>query len=151
MLTIYLNPSRILALLLLFMHLLCLLLIWLIPLPLWLKLMTIPALLLSAAFYLKRDALLTSRDSTLALQLHSDCQCEIQNRQGEWEDAELLGTSFVAPYLAVLNFKVENKRLPKHIVIFPDAVDSEHFRQLRVLLRWKCNRFPRTGLHPVSK
>ena len=151
MLTIYFKSSRTLAALLLCMHFFSLLLIWFIPFPLWLKLLISPVLFASAAFYLQRDALLTLQNSTLALQIHSDCQCEIQNRQGEWEDAVLLGTSFVAPYLTVLNFKMADKRMRKHIVIFPDTVDSEHFRQLRVLLKWKCNRFPRAeSTHATS-
>lgn len=151
MLTIYFQSSKALAALLVFMHLLSLLLVWLMPLPLWFQLPISSVLLVSATFYLKRDALLTAQNSTIALQVHSDCQCEIQNRLGEWEDVELLGTSFVAPYLTVLNFKIAGKRLAKHVVIFPDAVDSEHFRQLRVLLKWKCNRFPReASTHPVS-
>jgi len=151
MLTLCFKSSKVLAALLLFMHFLSLLLAWLMPLPFWFKLLISPALLASGAFYVKRDALLTAPDSTIALQVHSDCQCEIQNRQGEWVDAELLGTSFVAPYLTVLNFKIAGKRLAKHVVIFPDAVNSEHFRQLRVLLKWKCNRFPREGnSHSIS-
>ena len=143
MLTIHLQSSKAFAALLVFMHLLSLVLVWFIPIPLWFKVLISPALLVSVAFHLKRDALLTSKDSIMALQVHSDCQCEIQNRAGQWKDVELLGTSFVAPYLTVLNFKIADTRMTKHIVIFPDAVDSEQFRQLRVLLKWKCNRFPR--------
>ena len=100
-------------------------------------------LLASAVFYFKRDGLLALPNSIIALHVHSDCQCEVKIKQGEWIEAELLGTSFVAPYLTVLNFKVPGKRLAWHSVIFPDAVDREDFRQLRVLLKWKCNRFPR--------
>lgn len=152
MLTIRFKSSKVLAALLLFMHFSSLLLIWLMPLSLWVKLLISPALLASAVFYLKRDALLTFQNSTIALQVHSDCQCEIQNQQGEWEDAELLGTSFVAPYLTVLNFKIAGKHNAKHVVIFPDAIDSEQFRKLRVLLKWKCNRFPRKESdHSISK
>ena len=125
------------------MHFFCILLVWLMPLPFWLMGITSIVLLASAVFYFKRDGLLAFPHSIIALQVHSDCQCEIKSRQGEWIEAELLGTSFVAPYLTVLNFKVAGKRLARHIVIFPDAVDSEDFRQLRVLLKWKCNRFPR--------
>ena len=151
MLTIHFQSSKVFAALLVFMHLLSLVLVWFIPLPLWFKLFISPVLLVSVAFHLKRDALLASQDSAIALQVHSDCQCEIQSRAGQWEDAELLGTSFVAPYLTVLNFKISGKHMAKHIVIFPDAVDSEQFRQLRVLLKWKCNRFPREqGAHSIS-
>lgn len=143
MLTIYFKSSRILATLLILIHALSLLLIWIMLISFWLKLFISPVLLVSVVFYLRRDALLTLQDSSIALQIHSDCQCEIQNYLGEWVDATLLGTSFVSPYLTVLNFSMEGKFRVKHIAILPDAVNSELFRQLRVLLKWKCNRFPR--------
>ncbi|TCV90214.1 protein YgfX [Sulfurirhabdus autotrophica] len=142
MLNINLKQSRILALMLLFMHSFCILLVWLMPLPFWVKLTGSLILIVSAAFYLQRDALLTFPQSIVALQVDSDCRSEIQSKQGDRITAELMGTSFVAPYLTVLNFKTAEKRFAQHVVIFPDAINREDFRQLRVLLRWKCNQFP---------
>jgi toxin CptA len=55
-------------------------------------------------------------------------------------EASLLGTSFVSPYLAVLNLKPGNSRLARHIVLLPDSLEKEEFRQLRVLLRWKFKK-----------
>jgi toxin CptA len=67
----------------------------------------------------------------------------------------ILGSSFVAPYLTVLELRPLEpsagssgtgirewwrkrwKHRPRSVVILPDAIDAEAFRQLRVLLRWK--------------
>lgn len=55
----------------------------------------------------------------------------------------LLGSSFVAPYLTVLELKplgfqkLWQRFSPRSVVILPDGIDKEEFRQLRVLLRWK--------------
>ena len=49
----------------------------------------------------------------------------------------ILDSIFVAPYLAVLNLKLQNKFLGGSAVILPDSIDGGEFRRLRVLLRWK--------------
>ena len=55
----------------------------------------------------------------------------------------LLGSSFVEPYLTVLELKplepLKSWRRfsSRSVVILPDGIDAEGFRQLRVLLRWK--------------
>ena len=143
MLKIDIKASGVLAAILGSVHIFSLVLLWAVPLPFWAKLVFSAILMGSAIYSIKRNALLAFQKSIIALQLHSDCKCEIQKREGGWVEAELLGTSFVAPYLTLLNFKLPGKRFTQHIVILPDAVDSELFRQLRVLLKWKCNRFPR--------
>jgi toxin CptA len=54
-----------------------------------------------------------------------------------------LGSSFVAPYLTVLELKplgaggLWQRFRTRSVVILPDGIDAEEFRQLRVLLRWK--------------
>ena len=143
MLKIDIMPSGMLATILGSVHLFNLALLWVVPFPLWVKLAFSTIIMGSAIYSIKRNALLAFQESIIAFQLDSDCKCEIQKRGGKWVEAELLGTSFVAPYLTLLNLKFPGKRFTQHIIILPDAVDTELFRQLRVLLKWKCNRFPR--------
>jgi toxin CptA len=113
--------------------------IWLLPLALWLKLLVGLAVAASLAFYGARDGWRVLGQSVVAVRLRSDCRCEIETRRGPWREARLLGSSYVSPYLSVLNLRLDGHVLARHVVILPDAVDGEGFRRLRVLLKWKCN------------
>ena len=140
MLTIAIKPSRMLAAILAIMHLLSLALVWIMPFSIWASVTISVMIMISAYHSFERDVLLRLQESIIALQLHSDCRCELQVRQGDWVGASLLGTTFVTPFLTVLNFKLLEQRFARHVVLLPDSLDNEQFRQLRVLLKWKCNR-----------
>lgn len=136
-LTIAVGSSRLLAGVLAGMHAFAAALFWLAPLPHWLAVLLMPVFLGSAWHTLRRDGFRTWRHSLIALRLDADGRCEFQTRAGAWREAALLGSSFVAPYLTVLNLKPAGDRLAKHLVILPDAVDAEDFRRLRVWLKWR--------------
>lgn len=108
-----------------------------VPLPQWLAMAIFPLLAGSAWFYSRRDGLRRSPASLVALRLHADRRCEFRTRGGDWQEAELLGSSFVAPYLTVLNLRPLDRRLVRHLVILPDALPSDDFRRLRVWLKWR--------------
>ncbi|MDD5331096.1 MAG: hypothetical protein PHX38_13925, partial [Sulfuricella sp.] len=124
-LTIAVGPSRRLAGLLGGMHVFAAAMCWLVPVPPWLAVSAMPLLLGSAAHVLRRDGFRVSPRALITLRIDADCRCEYQSRSGEWRDAELLGTSFVSPYLAVLNLKPADGRFAKHLVILPDAVNAD--------------------------
>lgn len=138
-LTIAVGPSRRLAGLLAGMHGFAAVMLWLTPLPHWLAALLMPLLLGSAWHTLRRDGFRSQRHSLIALRLDADGGCKFQTRTGTWHEAALLGSSFVAPHLTVLNLKPAGGRLVKHLVILPDAVDAEEFRRLRVWLEWRCS------------
>jgi toxin CptA len=140
MLNVSLKASRALAVLLFAMHALGIALLWSLPLALWLQASASTVLLASQVFYLRRDALRSSARSVRALSLNSECGCSIQLLRGEWLETRLLSSSFVSPYLTVLNLNPRGTWGARHVVIFPDAIDPEAFRQLRVLLKWKCQK-----------
>lgn len=108
---------------------------WLSSLPLWLIL----PLAGSLVFYLRRECLRLAPAAIVSVSLHPDCRCEFQTKDGERHEAALLGTSFVAPYLTVLNLKPSDSRLARHVVMLPDNVNAGDFRKLRVLLKWRCH------------
>lgn len=139
-LTIAVGPSRRLAGLLVGMHGFAVVMFWLAPLPHWLAALLMPLFIGSAWHTLRRDGFRTQQGSLIALRLDADGRCEFQTRTGAWREAALLGSSFVAPYLTVLNLKPAGGRLVKHLVILPDAVDAEDFRRLRVWLKWRCSK-----------
>ena len=143
LLVLRLKSSFRLALMLSLAHVSATALLWPLTLPLAVKLAATAALALSLAIYLRHHALRNSPGSITSLALADDMTCTLETRRGQRIACTLLGSSFVAPYLTVLELKpLETTRwwhrLHAHsVVILPDAVDSEEFRRLRVLLRWK--------------
>ncbi|MBS4097101.1 MAG: hypothetical protein KGZ83_09755, partial [Sulfuricella sp.] len=89
---------------------------------------------------LRGEARRVAPDSIVEIHLHPDCRCEFVTRAGISGEAALLGTSFVAPYLTILNLQPLEGRWARHVVILPDAVNREIFRKLRVVLKWRCGK-----------
>lgn len=148
-LIIRLKPSTRLAVMLSFAHLVAVVLLWPLTLPTAVKLTGSALLVVSLVFYLRRHALLRSPDSVSGLELTGEMACVLETRGGERIACALLGSSFVAPYLTVLELKplkidgaVELREswrrfFSRSVVILPDGIDPEEFRRLRVMLRWK--------------
>ena len=143
LLVLHLRPSFRLASMLSLAHLSAGALLWPLMLPIAVKLAAIAALAFSLAIYLRHYALRTSPGSITSLALADDMTCTLQTRRGQRIPCALLGSSFVATYLTVLELKPQapakwwHKLGAYSVVILPDAIDSEEFRRLRVLLRWK--------------
>lgn len=62
--------------------------------------------------------------------------CIVQQRNGLVKACRVLGSTFVATGLVVLNLRGEGEWWARHVVIVRDAVDATSFRRLRVWLRW---------------
>lgn len=95
---------------------------------------------------LLRFAFLKSGGSITAIRIEGAGELAIRLRSGSWRTARLLETSFVSPYLTILNLKTDDSYFARHAVLMPDNVSSEDFRRFRIWLRWK--RPPRPG--PVA-
>ena len=137
LLVVHLQPSRYLALILGFAHVATAGLLWPLALPVAVKLAGVAILAISLVFNLRHYALLRAARAVVAFELSDEMACTLETRRGERIGGALLGSSFVAPYLTVLNLKPEGKFFTRSVVILADAIDAEEFRQLRVLLRWK--------------
>lgn len=155
LLVVRLKPSRRLAAMLAVAHFAAIGLLWPLILPISAKLAGSAMLVVSLVFYLRRHALLRSPDSVMNIGLSEEMTCTLETRCGDRIDCTLLGSSFVAPYLTLLELKPLKRQEPtrlsppsncpkrrrrffaRSIVILPDGIDAEQFRQLRVLLRWK--------------
>ncbi|MDD5241781.1 MAG: hypothetical protein PHG47_08700 [Sulfuricella sp.] len=136
-LTVAVGASRWLAGLLAGMHGFAAVMCWLVPLPLWFAVLLTVLLAGSAWHVLRRDGFRTLPNSLVAVRLHADGRCAFKIRGETWHQATLLGSSFVSPYLTVLNLQPEGKRFARHLVILPDAVNAADFRRLRVWLKWR--------------
>lgn len=98
----------------------------------------------SLMFHLRRHAWLSDSRAVVAVALSDSLDCEAEERNGRAFAGSVLGTTFVAPWLVVINLESERRGLPRVIVVMPDAVDPESFRALRVWLRWR-RAAPRKG------
>jgi len=137
LLTARLEPSMHLAVILGCAHFAAIGMLWPLALPMAVKLLGTALLAASLFFYLRSYALLRSPRSVVALELSEEMACTLETQHGERIICTLQGSSFVAPYLTVLNFKLSGKFFTRSVVILADSIDAEQFRQLRVLLRWK--------------
>lgn len=136
MLRVSLKPSRRLAIVLIVAYAGALAISSTLRLPWWGSGLLAIAIVASAIISV-RAALLKTSSSIVGLELDVDCACRAQTQGGEPLNASVLGSSFVAPYLTILNLRVEGRLMTKHVVLLPDSLDPESFRRLRVLLRWK--------------
>jgi toxin CptA len=143
LLVIRLGSSFRLALMLGLAHVLAISLLWPLMLPVAAKLAATAALASSLVIYLRHYAFRNLPGSITSLTLAEDMTCTLETRSREHIACAVLGSTFVAPYLTVLELKPLDpanslRRLrSRSVVILPDAVGEEDFRQLRVLLRWK--------------
>ena len=148
-LVVHLKPSRTLGVVLGFAHFMAIVLLWPLMMPPSVKLTGSALLVISLVFYLRRYALLRSPDSVSSLEVTDEMVCTLNTREGEQIACVLLGSSFVAPYLTVLDLnplkidktgasqRQSSQYFSRSVVILPDGINPEEFRQLRVLLRWK--------------
>ncbi len=144
-LSIHRKPSRRLTIILCMAHFITAGLIEPLALPLGINTIVIVILIISLVYYLKRDALLTANNAIVVLELSEKMQCTLTTRSGESQTCTILNSTFVAPYLTVLDLQLTDKFLMRSVVIFPDSIDTEEFRRLRVLLRWKWKDSDKIG------
>ncbi len=133
-----LRPSRLLAMLLGFATVGSIFLVMLLPLPLWLRLPLALMTICATLYPILRDALLRLPRSIMALEVSVSSQLRCMVRSGDWHEVQVLGSSYVTPWLTVLNLKVEGSRLVRHVVLLPDTAEEAMLRRLRVWLKWGC-------------
>lgn len=142
---IALTPSVRLAVSLCVVHLAAGIAAWLAPVPLWLKATLTLAIAVSLVYCLSRTAVLHAAEAVVALEITDDGRISFQTRRGEWQECELLGSSYVSPRLTILNLKLPGVRRVRHVVLVPDNVDAGDFRRLRTWLRWAAQPDTRQG------
>lgn len=137
MLNITLRPSWVLAAILAVAHGAAIAMIALVSLPPWLQLIAIAAFVLNLIFEVRKSALLRSPNAVVAIDITSDDAFSIQTRRGGRIECEVLGSTYVTVFLAVLNLREIDSGAARRVTILPDSIDKEDFRKLRVWLRWK--------------
>ena len=95
------------------------------------------AVLLCAAlvYYLCRDVWLWLPSSYVKI-LPQSGSVILLRRDGAQVTAQLARDSLVTPVLIILNLLPLEGRSLRSVIIFPDSMEKEPFRALRVLLKW---------------
>jgi hypothetical protein len=127
---ISLRFSVVLLVLLISVHALSAAIVIILPISLWMQIGLGLMILISLAFYLKRDvfsltAFKIEQDKTLAMQQHNQ----------DWHDYTILGSSIVLGFFVLLNLKSAQDSHKKNLVIFWDAINKDDFRRLKIRLR----------------
>lgn len=130
-----LKPSTLLAAILASAGIGACLILAFMPLALWFKLVLV-ALVVGFSTYHVMDVLLHFSRSLVGLELNSKGELHVRRKDGKKQSATVVANSVVLPHLTILNLKIGNNRWHGHILITPDRVEPDAFRQLRVWLRW---------------
>jgi hypothetical protein len=70
------------------------------------------------------------------LAVRTSGEVSLQDREGEWLRGELRDGSFVAPWLTIVRWRPEGRRVGRTVLILPGMAAGDEFRRLRILLRW---------------
>lgn len=130
-----LQPSRYLAVILIVAHGAALAALLPLALPKWSKAALALLVLLDLGYHLRRDAWLSAPSSGTALALEGD-RVMLATRGGKQLSGKVLRDSMVTPFITVLNVLPQGARFARSVIILPDSLDAESFRQLRVWLKW---------------
>ncbi|MEO8442027.1 MAG: protein YgfX [Betaproteobacteria bacterium] len=137
MLKIPLKPSRLLAAIVLLAHAAAIAVVLIVELPQWLKVVAIALLFAQCVAVVRRQAFLMGATAATAIEITSDHRINVETRAAGWCEYEVLGSTYVTPYLTVLNLRQSDTRVARHVLLLPDSLNADDFRKLRVWLRWK--------------
>ena len=131
-----LRPSRYLTLAFAASHVTAAALVIPLQIPLTMKLLLWTLIVASLAYALLRHALLRTGNAIANVSLQDGATAFVTLRNGTALETQILETSYVTPALTVLNLRVANERLARHVLFVPDNINQEDYRRLRVILKW---------------
>lgn len=129
------KPSRILIALLTVGHLGAIAVLFPLDLLLLVKLGIAAVLIVSLVVALRKQPGRVGEGGVQTLIWKADGDWVLETTEGELLNAPLHESTYVHPWLVVLNFRQENKRGLLSFTLAPDALDGETFRELRVRLK----------------
>lgn len=84
---------------------------------------------------MRLNAWLSFPSSTIAIRIEGN-DIVLFTRDGSELEGTIMGDSLVTPLLTILNVLSLPNQRKISVIIFPDSLGVEHFRELRVLLKW---------------
>lgn len=133
-LTLKPKRSRIFVSLLVVGHIGAMALLAPLVLPIELKITMAVMLLASLIITLQRQAGAPRAGNIATLVWKADGDWVIETVGGKICEAQLQPSSYLHLWLVVLNFRLDESRRTRSVIFFPDALDTEVFRKLRVRL-----------------
>ena len=112
---------------------------FLLTIPLHFQLILVLIIAIAAYQSINRYALLKAGNAIVKVNWNGYGDWSLMTNNGLEYNASLQNDTFVHPNLTVLNFKREDNKKCS-VVIFPDMIDKEIFRQLRVRLKLDKNK-----------
>jgi hypothetical protein len=110
------------------------LVIILLPLPYWLRVLLLAALLIYGSLIFRQYALLRGSFSVIRLKKMEEKRWQVITPSRVFECA-LRGDSVVTTVVSVLRFNIPGKHLPLVSVVFRDSLRAEDYRRLVAALR----------------
>lgn len=116
------------------MFLASLMIIFILDLPLGIRLLLLIAVSCYMGYQCWRFILLRSQHSILRIQWLGEGQWQIATRDHCYR-ASLCGHSTVTPFLSVLRFRIAKQWRPVSCVIFRDSLGAENYRRLFIEIK----------------
>jgi toxin CptA len=133
--TYVLKPSRFLFTLLLLLHAGAVAITWWMT-PVALALLITMGCLASWWSTMQRHVSRKTAKAIVKLWPTQDSKWELESYSGKIYSGELGNGSVRSKWFVLLNFKIPHKRFQLPVLIWRDALDTDSFRRLRVLLRF---------------
>lgn len=132
-----LKSSRFHAALVLFFYLGAIAVLFVLSLPWWMLLVLNALCLISLVFTLYKQVFHLSEKSIIRFWHAADDCWALEDRMGHIHYAKLASDSICTLYFVLLNFRDQARKLHSRIsiVILPDSLSKDEFRQLRVCLK----------------
>lgn len=134
------GPSRSMLAWLLVLHASALLVVTLLPVPVAASIALVVTVLLSLAWHWRLRVSQRYPHAVRNLRWEADGSCILKLASGEQLTTQLAAHAFVMPWLVILYFQDR----PRHLVLLPDMLATQVFRQLRVRLRMELQQQPKT-------
>jgi hypothetical protein len=131
---IALKPSWIWSVFLLLMHIGAVFCILFLAIPNLIKILLVLFCILSFSYWFRQQVILKNKNSIVKLWQERDGEWSLLNYAGQTLRAQLRGDSVVTRYWVLLNFNLIEKRKRISVMLCPDALPTNTFRQLRVWL-----------------
>jgi hypothetical protein len=125
---------------LLLLHASALLVVALLPLPMAASIALAIVVLSSLAWHWRLRVSQHYPHAVRGLRWEADGNCILKLASGEQLTTQLAAHAFVMPWLVILYFQDR----PRHLVLLPDMLATQAFRQLRVRLRMELQQQPKT-------
>lgn len=103
-------------------------------LPIILKIITVLLCLLIMIWSMQRYVLLQSPHSIIFAKIEKGVTWQLMDKSGKLQSACLQNNTICTRWLVILNFKLASHFWGLPIIIFPDSITSDRFRQLRAYL-----------------